>query len=354
MTKVLRNFLPVIVGALLGLFAPTALSQDRVPAAADPGQPEPGSLVEVALKPLDGFINQAYRLTIDLYTRTWFAEAPAFPEITIEDVIVYQQKGFKTNLNRKIRGETWSGQRQEYFLFPQKPGAFEVPALEVTTRVGQQGIPVSLMTEALVFKADYVPGVAEMIIVADDLSLKERWSSEDLRAGDALERRIEMAADGTLGMLIPPLRPGPLRGVQLQQGQPRVNDKTQRGEMRAERQEHWIYHFPRAGTYTLPAIELRWWDLGSGQLQTARLEEKTIKVGINPALVVRRPLFRWLLAAGLLALAGLGVYRWRRAREEASGEAARRQPGERNAGPRPPLQPLNPWRGSASASQGNS
>lgn len=344
MIKVLRELLSVIVGALLGLFAATVLSQEQIPAAADPGQPERDRLVEVALKPLDGFINQAYRLTIDLYTSTWFAEAPAFPEITIEDVIVYQQKGFKTNLNRKVRGETWSGQRQEYFLFPQKPGAFEVPALEVTTRVGQQGTPVSLMTEALVFKADYVPGVAEMIIVADDLSLKERWTSEDLRAGDALERRIEMTADGTLGMLIPPLRPGPLKGVQIQQGQPRVNEKTQRGEMQAERLEHWIYHFPRAGTYTLPAVELRWWDLGSGQLQMARLEEKTIKVGINPALVVRRPLFRWLLVAGLLVLAGLGVYRWRRARGKALGGAARGQSGERKVGPRPPLQPLNPWR----------
>ncbi|HTQ96176.1 MAG TPA: hypothetical protein VMH89_05185, partial [Candidatus Acidoferrum sp.] len=92
-------------------------------------------------------------------------------------------------------------------------------------------------------------------------------------------------------MLIPPLELSAPEGVRVYPKNPEVESKKSPiGEFLAGvRTERAAYVFTKAGDYTLPAIEISWWDLTAQKLKTSKLPAVKIEVDASDSYVSELP-----------------------------------------------------------------
>lgn len=224
-------------------------------------------------------------LAVDILTSRWFAKAPRFSHLIIRDAINLKAETFATNFSERIGVESYAVQRREYTIFPQRAGQFVIDGIEVDAWVpGEQDEPLqkrTLRTKPLLlmvnplppvsFDDDVADGVTELrlgsSLVAQDVMLEQSFSSglDQLSVGDLVERKVEVRAAGTLGMLISPLVWPEARGMKQMSLSSSVDDKTNRGEFVGIRRETRQYTIVDNGELQLPAISLSWWNGQSWQ-----------------------------------------------------------------------------------------
>jgi hypothetical protein len=89
-------------------------------------------------------------------------------------------------------------------------------------------------------------------------------------------------------MLVPPLDLGSPDGLAAYPAQPRVNDTSgeRGGRIVGTRVESTTFVAESEGRYTLPAVELAWWDVATAELRQATADAIYIEVVANPDLAV--------------------------------------------------------------------
>jgi hypothetical protein len=114
---------------------------------------------------------------------------------------------------------------------------------------------------------------------------------KNLRAGDTVERTITITAAMTQAMLIPPLPFAAPDGIRVYPEEPSVQDqKTERGVfVSGRRMQSAKYFIQKAGDYTLPAIELKWWNLSTKRMETAILPAVHFTAAANTTYVGELP-----------------------------------------------------------------
>jgi hypothetical protein len=92
-------------------------------------------------------------------------------------------------------------------------------------------------------------------------------------------------------MLIPPLPIDAPPGIRVYPEEPAVQDqKTAHGDfVFGRRTQSAKYFLSKAGDYTLPPIELKWWDLSSSRLVTATLPAVHFTAASNPNSIAELP-----------------------------------------------------------------
>jgi hypothetical protein len=92
-------------------------------------------------------------------------------------------------------------------------------------------------------------------------------------------------------MLIPPLPFDAPDGIRVYPEEPAVQDqKTDRGEFVFGRRTQAVKYFiQKGGDYTLPGIELRWWNLATSRLVTATLPAVHFSAADDPNFVAELP-----------------------------------------------------------------
>ena len=107
-----------------------------------------------------------------------------------------------------------------------------------------------------------------------------QMTETQLIAGDVIVRTISRRAIGTTAMLLPPVPATPLDGVKIYNSSPMVKDNTDRGSLTSTRVETLKYQFEKAGTFELPAITVRWWDIEKDELVSSTLAGQTFNVSL--------------------------------------------------------------------------
>ncbi|MGV2828011.1 BatD family protein [Myxosarcina sp. GI1(2024)] len=296
----------------------------------------PSVLVRTNLKPEHPVVGQQVEFQVDVFVDTWFAKAPQFPEIQIEDAIALLPPTASINLNERIDGKFYAGQRRTYFLFPQLPGRYVIPELSPTVvpaRLGNStNEPVSLSTPSVDFLARLPPDLtvrSDRAIVATpqlhlETQLKIQGTSDpsrlrQLHTGDILERTVKLTAADTLVAMLPGISVTDIPGLSVYPDPPKLTNQFERGQFKASRSDRISYVAQQPGNYQLPEQTIYWWDTRTQSLETDTLP--AVKVWVKPTaqqLLVR--LLPWL--AGLLTLISVLVYfrsslqaKWQRFRQ---------------------------------------
>ena len=238
-------------------------------------------LVRAQLHPSRGIlVGQPVRLNVTILVPNYFTGSPKFPEFEIENAIVVLPQDRPQNLNEQIDGITYAGISEVYTIYPQQAGDFKIPLAEVHVsyavdppRTTTAQVPLS----SLEFHAD-VPAAAanlDYFLPTTRMTIRQSWSPplKNLRAGDAVERTITVTAAKMQAMLIPPLAFTAPDGIRAYEEEPIIQDqKTDRGDFLYGRRTQSVkYLIKKEGSYTLPAIDLKWWNLSTNRLVTASL-----------------------------------------------------------------------------------
>lgn len=244
-------------------------------------------------------VGERVTLAVDVLTNSWFSKAPRFSHLTIRDAVNLKAGAFATNFSERIDGVAYAVQRREYTIFPQREGQFVIEGVEVSvwTAGKEDNTPTkhTLRSKPLLLLVQPLPpfeindeeegsepsATMTHSLVASAVRLEQTFSSDlqQLNVGDVIERRIEVRASGTLGMLIPPLIWPDVSGFRQRSLSAVVDDKTNRGEFVGIRQEIRQYTLLADGDLTLPPIEFSWWD--GQQWQFSELAEQSLK-GVSP------------------------------------------------------------------------
>ncbi|MFD0981316.1 hypothetical protein [Tropicimonas aquimaris] len=309
--KMLRHLLPV---ALLLSLACNAIAQTASP-PAEPSASEPRVTAE--LTPESVVVGQPLVLRIKVLVPTWLPSPPEFPNLDLPNVIVRLPERASGPVSERVDGETWSGVARSYRLYPMVPGELSLPEQRIVVTYADPGSTEPVTAEvplpAFTISANLPEAAAGLdpAILASDFTLEQSIEGADgtLGQGDAVVRTVTARIDGTTPLVIPGLIPEVPDGpVQAHTAEPKVAETEERGVLSGSREETVTYVARYGGTVDLPAISVEWFNIDSGEVETAQLEGVTLTIDAPPP--PREPRFtgRQVALAGvaLALLAGLG------------------------------------------------
>ncbi|MCY1406795.1 Oxygen tolerance [compost metagenome] len=313
---------------------------------------EPQVLIETSLQPADNIVvGSTVRLQVDVLVDTWFTQAPQLPPLDLPGAVVMPPDTEAQKLTETRLGKTFFGLRYSYLIIPQQAQSFSIPALTIGVSPGQASAATTAKTTPQTFSARQPAGVAagQTLLVAQAVRLQQHisYSSAKPGVGDTVTREVTLQADGAQSMLLPQIVLGDVDGLKRYGQTPKVSSLNdgRGGVSGGQRIDSASYRIERSGNFSLPALQIQWWDATANQAQTASVPAVDFKASANSnyrppfsiaadlqALGQRTRLHiarHWLLlAATLLAVGLLGWFArplYRRLRTAWQGWRARRQ-----------------------------
>ncbi|MBB6305816.1 BatD family protein [Xanthobacter tagetidis] len=203
---------------------------------------------------------------------------------------------------RTIGGKRYGVIEQSFLMQPQKSGRIEIEPLTVNVTLPARTSPAAssmsnllgrgnvpqLQSEDASFQARPVTievkprpeGAQGWFLPARAVSLTQDWSAppERARVGATLTRTLRLKARGASPNQLPPLPVAEVDGVRQYQDDSQTGRVTIEGESGAELVETVSVVPTRPGAFTLPAIEVGWWNLATGRQERATLPPVTLQV----------------------------------------------------------------------------
>ena len=110
-------------------------------------------------------VGETVTLSVEVLTPSWFPRAPQFPAaLQVENAVAVFDESFRTNLSERIDGDSWSGIRRHYLVYPQLAGAYTVPPIQVEVVYAlpnaRPSEPLTLTGHPLSFEARVPPEAA--------------------------------------------------------------------------------------------------------------------------------------------------------------------------------------------------
>lgn len=216
-------------------------------------------------------------LQVDVLTTTWFTQPPQLPALNIPGALVTGPTGDATLIRDAIDGVAASGLRYAYQISPTVAGKLRVPEMRIRAQVGQSSVPLEAKTAALDLQAANPPGMpaGHQGLAATSVQMTQQitYSAKPPAIGDHIRRVITVEAQGAQAMLIPPPVSAEVPGLKIYRSEPVVQPLTDSrgGFLGGQRVDQIDYVVERAGAYTLPEVELGWWNLSEKRAARAVL-----------------------------------------------------------------------------------
>ncbi|MEJ2140349.1 MAG: BatD family protein [Gammaproteobacteria bacterium] len=265
---------------LLGVISLSANAEVRVEAYA---QPEG-----------DVYLGQRVRLMVDVRTDARFTTAPRYPELKLAGVVALLPEALGVSYTDRSEDATWIGHRQRYVLFPQRVGALTIPPIELPLAVAVEGQEKGearvVKTPAVTINVVAPPGAADVsaFVTTPLLTVSDNWDRDlgELKVGDAITRTITQRAEDVFALVMPSVEFGDIEGLGVYPATPDLDDRAQRGQYSATRVDRVTYVLQSEGEFTIPAVEVSWFNPQRRRMMTETLEAVTIEVAPNPDAVI--------------------------------------------------------------------
>jgi hypothetical protein len=255
------------------------------PAAVGQGTTAPEPIVRVTIDPPRVVVGQRATLQVEVLAPNYMTGPPALPEFQVRNAVTRPLGTL--NLSEQHDGMTYAGVRFAFAVYPQEPGAYALADQTVTVRYAAEPPrtrETTLPLPRIAFQA-IIPDAAlrvDPFVAAASLTIEQavRRSSDDLQVGGAVTRTVTVRAEGTPAMLLPPVTFARLAGLTLYPGQPSLRDSSDRrtDALSATRVDEVTYMLEQPGDYTLPAIDIAWWNTRTQTIEHARADTVALHV----------------------------------------------------------------------------
>ncbi len=268
--------------------------------------PAQNTFADVELSPKRVYIQQPFRLTVTVYTTTWFSAPLEFTDLHIPNAFVLSFNRTTPGIFH-IKGQQYAGIQFYYIVFPYKAGQFIISPLEITAHTPAEGsaTPRKLLvtTPEQSFIVRDVPENLQKNgewLVAKEVDIYQAWSRpmDQLKVGDVVKRTITIDAKGTLPQFIPDLAAREaLDWAGNYPQEPQLRDLRDENDANGRSIQTITYLFEKEGDYTVPPLSLSWWNPYTNQLHSKSTEPLKVHVAANPDLGILATL-RDSLSAG--------------------------------------------------------
>lgn len=249
-------------------------------------------ILEVEATPENPYVQSQILYTVRVYTRVDIARAglnePELAEAVIEKL------GEDSNYTTQVNGMEYSVTERKYAIFPQKSGMMTINPLQLTAEIPSNNLSnfngffrpqltktKKVSSKAIILEVKPVPAsfAGKHWLSAERLVLKEEWSGDiqQMKVGEPLTRTLTLqASNATVGQL-PELNTTRADDqIKIYPDQPVLQEQKKPQGLIALRQEKIALIPSKAGAYTLPAIEIPWFNTQTHAIETAKIPETTI------------------------------------------------------------------------------
>jgi hypothetical protein len=248
--------------------------------------------LEVEAIPESPYVQSQVLYTMRLYRRVDISQA-SLDEPELTDAVI-EKLGEDSNYNTQLNGVGYLVTERKYAVFPQKSGQMTIKPLVLTAevvignRLGFNGFFNSQLTKtkkvsskAIMLNVKPVPSsfTRPHWLPAEQLVLKEEWSGyvKQMKVGEPLTRTLTLLAKGTTVGQLPELNNAKTDDkLKTYPDQPALQEQKKPDGLIAFREEKIALIPSKAGSYTLPAIEVPWFNTQSQKIEIAGLPETTI------------------------------------------------------------------------------
>lgn len=256
------------------------------PTYSPPGEAEVFITTEVDFD--ESYVQAQVLLTVKIY-RSVAVRQPALRDPVVSGAeVLLEMAGDDRNYEAVINGTPYGVIERVIAIYPQESGEIELSPARFEARVLRNG----RITGRKVYESEPLqvkvlptpPPPAEfpnaVWLPAHDFQLSEDWSRDEseITAGEPLTRHITISALGQLETQIPAVEPPSAEGINVYPDKPEFARNIESGGIRGVRKDQYALIGVRAGTVVLPALEIPWWNVESGDWQVARLPERTINI----------------------------------------------------------------------------
>ena len=293
------NVAPIKVGGA----QTNPLQLDVMPATAAT-TPQAGAdvFLEVSAEPLTPYVQQEVRFSTKLY----FAVNLGGGTLTDPkaDGLGVKQLGKDKSYDATVAGRHYQVIERSYALTPERSGALDIPAITFRGTaldrndpmgffrggrdVSARSAPVHLDVKAAPAQWSNGPWLpAASVLLQDETALPDQ-----VHVGDPVTRTIRLQAKGLGYEQLPDIDLAKPEGAEIYPDKPDSRTRDDGQWVYGERVQKFAFVPDRAGTLTIPGVEVHWWNTDSDRAEVAQLPPKTITV---------------LPASGTAAAAGTGV-----------------------------------------------
>jgi len=198
------------------------------------------------------------------------------------------------NYTRTINGQNYNVTEKRYAAFFNKAGLSIIPSQSLTALLSNnqrrnlgfdpyaRGRELRLESKALtvnVLSQPQAPTPITHWLPAAKIELQENaQATQNSRVGEPITRSISIMAQGLPAELLPALMPQTPDSINNYPEKPELVNQEFIGGIAGKRSETIAMLPTQAGTFTLPAINIPWWNTDSQRWETASLPARTITV----------------------------------------------------------------------------
>ena len=202
--------------------------------------------------------------------------------------LLFEPASSERNYEAVLNGRAYNVVEYVFAIFPQESGEITISPARFEARVLRDG----RITGRKVFTSDeHVIRVNPIPppppehpdaawLPAKNVTLTEMWSREpdELEAGEPISRDVTVSALGQLETQIPVIEPPEVDGVNVYPDRPVLARELEPEGIRGVRTDQYAMIGIDAGTITLPALELPWFDIAAGEWRVATLPGQMLDV----------------------------------------------------------------------------
>ena len=239
------------------------------------------------------FVQEQIHLKIQIVSKVNLSQTQMQP-LEIKNAIVIPLEDKPKQFISVINGRQHLIEEQNFAIFPQESGELIIPSLiySVVPNADRdlwndpfgrsRSNILRLPTEEQHITVKPIPAEAagKSWLPANNVTINETWSAslDHLKMGEPVTRTIIISADGLTGGQIPPLPNTPIDGLTFYPDQPQNTEKKTDKGVDGTRVETTAIIPNHGGEFTLPEINVEWWDINTQTLKTTTLPAKTINV----------------------------------------------------------------------------
>lgn len=243
------------------------------------GQERP--IVRATMTPEVVAVGETAELSVTILVPTWFTRPPVYPSFELANAITRQPADNSYPIRERVGSDSWSGIVRSYEIYPLLGATYRLSGQSMSIAFADPGkdpVIMDIELPEIVFRGS-VPGGAEALdpyIAGRSMTLRldVEGTADSLAAGDALVLNYVAELDGLPAIFIPPLAPDmQLEGVSVYADEPAVEDGAP-----ARRSEKVTLVFDAGGEFTIPGMQLSYWNTASGSIETVSVADLSLSV----------------------------------------------------------------------------
>lgn len=254
--------------------------------SAPPGEADVFVTSEVDLD--ETYVQAQILYRIRIY-RAVATRQPALREPTITGAeALIELAGDEGQYEAVLNGRAYNVIERVIAVYPQESGEIQISPARFEARVLRDG----RITGRKVFESE--PHTIKVLPIpappashpdavwlpARDVQLSEEWSRspDEMKVGEPVTRHVSLSALGQIETQLPAVDAPDVAGLNIYVDQPELSRTLEAGGIRGVRKDQYAIIGLEGGEAQLPAVEVPWWDIGTGEWKVASLPVRTLTV----------------------------------------------------------------------------